>query len=305
MIFKINILGCGSATPTLRRNPSAQVINVLERHFLIDCAEGTQLQMRRYGIKFQKINHIFISHLHGDHYLGLIGFISTLHLLGRTKELNIYGPEALGDIIFGQLKASKSYLSFHIEFHPLTSKNSELIYEDDKVTIETIPLKHRIYCNGFLIKEKKHNFRIDIKSVEEHKVPIAWYQHLKKGMDYEENGVQIPVSKLTFKPYNQRSYAYCSDTAYLESIIPIIKDVNLLYHEATFLSDHKERAKQTMHSTVEEACTIAKKANVERLLIGHYSARYKSTDQFLEEGTKVFKNTFAVEDGDEFTIPIK
>lgn len=305
MIFKINILGCGSATPTLRRNPSAQVINVLERHFLIDCAEGTQLQMRRYGIKFQKINHIFISHLHGDHYLGLIGFISTLHLLGRTKELHIYGPEALGDIIFGQLKASKSYLSFHIEFHPLTSKNSELIYEDDKVTIETIPLKHRIYCNGFLIKEKKHDFRIDIKSVEEHKIPIAWYQYLKKGMDYEENGVQISVSKLTFKPYNQRSYAYCSDTAYLESIIPIIKNVNLLYHEATFLSDHKERAKQTMHSTVEEACMIAKKANVDRLLIGHYSARYKSTDLFLEEGTKVFKNTFTVEDGDEFTIPIK
>jgi ribonuclease Z len=305
LIFKVNILGCGSATPTLRRNPTAQVVNVLERHFLIDCAEGTQLQMRKYGIKFQKINHIFISHLHGDHYLGLIGFISTLHLLGRTKELHLYGPEPLGEIIFSQLRASKSYLSFHIEFHPLTSKESELIYEDEKVTIETIPLKHRIYCNGFLIKEKQHDYRIDIKAVQAHNVPIAWYQHLKKGKDYELENTKIPVSELTFPPYQRRSYAYCSDTAYLESIIPIIENTHLLYHEATFLSDQKDRAKQTMHSTIEEACLIAQKAKVKQLLVGHYSARYKTTEKFIEEATPLFKNTIAVEDGDEFTIPLK
>lgn len=298
-------MGCGSATPTLKRNPSAQVVNVLERHFLIDCAEGTQLQMRKYGIKFQKINHIFISHLHGDHYLGLIGFISTLHLLGRTKELHIYGPKELGEIIFSQLRASKSYLSFHIEFHPLISKTSELIYEDEKVTVETIPLKHRIYCNGFLIKEKQHDHRIDIKAVEANNIPIAWYQHLKKGIDFEVGSITIPVTELTFPPYRQRGYAYCSDTAYSEAIIPIIKNVDLLYHEATFLSDQKERAKQTMHSTIEDACTIAKKAEVKRLLVGHYSARYKTTSQFTEQAQKIFSDTIAVEDGSEFTIPLK
>lgn len=298
-------MGCGSATPTLKRNPSAQVVNVLERHFLIDCAEGTQLQMRKYGIKFQKINHIFISHLHGDHYLGLIGFISTLHLLGRTKELHIYGPKELGEIILSQLRASKSYLSFHIEFHPLISKTSELIYEDEKVTVETIPLKHRIYCNGFLIKEKQHDHRIDIKAVEANNIPIAWYQHLKKGIDFEEGSIKIPVTELTFPPYRQRGYAYCSDTAYSEAIIPIIKNVDLLYHEATFLNDQKERAKQTMHSTIEDACTIASKAEVKRLLVGHYSARYKTTSQFTEQAQKIFSNTIAVEDGSEFTIPLK
>lgn len=304
MVFKINILGCGSATPTLRRNPTAQVINILERHFLIDCAEGTQLQMRKYGIKFQKINHIFISHLHGDHYLGLIGFLSTLHLLGRTKDIHVYGPEALGEIIFSQLKASQSFLSYHIEFHPLTSKESELIYEDDKVTIETIPLKHRIYCNGFLLKEKQHEYRINIEAVNEHKIPIAWFHRLKKGENYIDENKVIPVEELTFPPYPSRSYAYCSDTAYLESIIPIIKGTHLLYHEATFLNDQKKRAKQTLHSTVEDACNIAKLSEVKKLLIGHYSARYKSTEAFIEEALPIFKNTEAVEDGDEFTIPL-
>lgn len=303
MVFKINILGCGSATPTLRRNPTAQVVNVLERYFLIDCAEGTQLQMRKYGIKFQKINNIFISHLHGDHYLGLIGFVSTLHLLGRTKDLNIYGPEELGEIIFSQLRASQSFLNYHINFHPLKSKESELIYEDDLVIVKTIPLKHRIYCNGFLIQEKKHPYRIDINSVTKHSIPIAWYHRLKKGEDYKEQENYIPVQELTLPPYPSRSYAYCSDTAYLESIIPIIKNVDLLYHEATFLNDQKKRAKQTLHSTVEDACKIAKKAEVKKLIIGHYSARYKSTSEFIEEAKPIFSETEAVEDGSEFTIP--
>lgn len=303
MVFKVTILGCGSATPTLRRNPTAQVVNVLERHFLIDCAEGTQLQMRKYGIKFQKINHIFISHLHGDHYLGLIGFISTLHLLGRTKELNIYGPEELGEIIFSQLKASQSFLSYHIEFHPLKSNKSELVYEDDLLTVKTIPLKHRIYCNGFLIQEKQHPFRINIEAVNNYNIPISWYHRLKKGEDYLEGNHKIPVQELTLPPYPSRSYAYCSDTAYLESVVPIIKNVDLLYHEATFLSDQKKRAKQTLHSTIEDACIIAKKAEVKKLIIGHFSARYKSTEQFIEEAIPIFSNTEAVEDGREFTIP--
>ncbi len=302
MTFKINILGCGSATPTLRRNPTAQVVNVLERHFLIDCAEGTQLQMRKFGIKFQRINHIFISHLHGDHYLGLVGFISTLHLLGRTKDLHIYAPEALGDIIFSQLKASKSFLSYHIEFHPLTSQKNELIFEDNLVTVHTIPLKHRIYCNGFLIKEKEHPYRLDIKAVEAHKIPIAWYHRLKKGEDYIENGVKIPLSTLTLPPVPSRSYAFCSDTAYHESIIPIIKGTNLLYHEATFLEKHEARAKKTFHSTVKQAAKIAKKAEVKQLIFGHYSARYKNTTDFEIEASSIFENSKAVEDGAEFSI---
>ena len=303
MIFKVNILGCGSATPTLRRNPTAQVVNLLERHFLIDCAEGTQLQMRKYGIKFQKINHIFISHLHGDHYLGLIGFLSTLHLLGRTKELHVFGPEALKEIIFSQLKASQSFLSYHIEFHSLTAKVSELIYEDDKVSVSTIPLKHRIYCNGFLIQEKQHEHRINLAAVTQHQIPIAWYHRLKKGEDYVSDNKTIPVAELTFPPYPSRSYAYCSDTAYLEAIIPLIKGADLLYHEATFLSEHKKRAHQTQHSTIEEACIIAKKSEVKKLIVGHYSARYKSTAPFLEEALPIFENTTTVEDGDEFIIP--
>jgi len=295
-------LGCGSATPTLQRNPTAQVINILERHFLIDCAEGTQLQMRKYGIKFQKINHIFISHLHGDHYLGLVGFISTLHLLGRTKDLHIYGPEALGEIIFTQLKASSSYLSYHIEFHPLNSKKSELIFEDKLVTVRTIPLKHRIYCNGFLIEEKQHPYRLDIKSAESNEIPIAWYHRLKAGGDYIENGVHIPNSQLTFTPYPSRSYAYCSDTAYFESIIPIIKKAHLLYHEATFLEIHKKRAKQTLHSTAKQAASIAEQAEVKQLILGHYSARYKKTSDFVNEAKTIFNNTSAVEDGDVYNI---
>lgn len=305
MTFKVHILGCGSATPTIRRNPTSQVVNVLERHFLIDCAEGTQLQMRKFGIKFQKINNIFISHLHGDHYLGLMGFISTLHLYGRTKDLNIYAPKELDEIINNQIRASKSYINFNINFIHLTSKTTELIYEDDKVTVETIPLKHRIYCNGFLIKEKQHKYRIDIDAVKKHNIPIAWFQHLKEGKDFTTNEIHIPVTELTFPPYEQRSYAYCSDTAYNENIIPIIKNTQLLYHEATFLNNHKDRAKQTMHSTIEDACNIAQKSNVDRLLVGHYSARYKDVNVFKESAIDIFKDTTPVKDGDVFEIPLK
>ncbi len=306
MVFNIKILGCGSATPTVRRNPTAQIVNAHERHILIDCGEGTQLQMRKFGVKFQKINHVLISHLHGDHYLGLVGLISTFALLGRKKDLHIYGPEALGEIIFMQLRASKSYLTYHIEFHSLSSDKSELIFEDDYIKIKTIPLKHRVYCNGFLIEEKPLPLRLNIHEVEKNNIPIAWYHRLKRGEDYiKENGELIPNNQLTLPPYKVRKYAFCSDTSYLESIIPIIKGVDLLYHEATFLSAEQERARQTFHSTIIDACTIAKKAEVNQLLVGHYSARYKTTDDYIKQAQPIFKNTTPVEDGDEFSIDLR
>lgn len=303
MIFRVQILGSGSATPRLHRNPSAQYVNVLERHILIDCAEGTQMQMQKFKVKPQRIQHILISHLHGDHYLGLVGLLSSMHLNGRKKTVHIYGPEALQEIVNIQLHHSKTTLGFELVFHPLTSSQSEKIFEDKVIEIWTIPLEHRIYCNGFLIKEKKKPRKISKEAIKKFSIPIAMMHKLANGEDWtKEDGSVISNSELTEDPQPPRSFAYCSDTRYSEKIIDVIQEVDLLYHEATFLKNLEDRAKKTFHSTAEQAAIIAKKAQVNELLLGHFSARYIEVNDFIEEARPIFDNVRVVKDGDVFDI---
>lgn len=303
MIFRIQILGSGSATPRLHRNPSAQYVNVLERHILIDCAEGTQMQMQKFKVKPQRIQIILISHLHGDHYLGLIGLLSSMHLNGRKKPVQIYAPEPLKEIINLQLHHSKTTLGFEIQFHTLNSNESELIFEDNLIEIRTIPLEHRIYCNGFLIKEKEKPRNISKEAIKKYNIPVAMMHRLAKGEDWiKEDGNVIKNNLLTLAPQQPRCFAYCSDTRYAESIIDIIKNVDLLYHEATFLNNLSDRAKKTYHTTAEQAASIAVMANVRKLLLGHFSARYMDVEDFIKEAQPIFENVVVVNDGDIYDL---
>jgi len=271
---------------------------------MIDCAEGTQLQLRKNRIKIQRINHIFISHLHGDHFFGLIGLISTMHLLGRKKELQIYAPAPLEEILDIQLKASQTELVYPLFFHPINPDTVDVIHENDWLTISTIPLDHRIPTCGFLFKEKKGKRKLKKEVISSLNIPVKEFTKLKNGADFiDSNGAVMKNNKLTDDPYPVRSYAYCSDTGYIETIIPIIKQVDLLYHEATFTQDKVEVAREKYHSTAVDAATIAKKAKVKNLIIGHFSTRYESSEQLLEEAMAVFKQTMAASDGK--TIHIK
>ena len=301
--FEVTILGCSSATPTSSRNPSAQALNLHERFFLIDCGEATQIQLRRYKIKIQRIDRIFISDLHGDHYLGLPGLLGTMHLLGRDKELHIYSHSGLKEIIDTNHHHSKTFLNYKLIFHIIEGKNSSRIFEDDKLTVETIPMNHRIPCYGFLFQEKEHPRNIIKEKIEEHHIPVDQIQNIKAGKDFiNEKGKNIPNSELTIEPPAPRSYAYCSDTIYNESYIEQVKNVNLLYHEATFADDMSERAKETHHSTAKQAGTIASKANVQQLIIGHYSARYKELDVLLKEAKENFPNTVLAIEGETYKV---
>jgi len=296
--FEITILGSGAAAPTLRRRPTSQLVNVREKYFLVDCGEGTQIQMRKLKVKFQKINHVLISHLHGDHFFGLIGLISTMHLLGRTRTLYIFGPAGLKEVIDVQLRVSETYLNFIIDFTEINHKKSEVIYENSELTITTIPLKHRINCTGFLFKEKKKPRKIIKEKVVELNIPVVAYAKLKVGDDFvDEDGKVFKNSELTKDAEHSYSYAYCSDTAYYEKVVDIIKGVDVLYHESTFLDDLKKRAKETFHSTSKDAAKIANKAEVSKLILGHFSARYKEFDLFLKEAEEEFPNTILAEDG--------
>lgn len=307
--FELTILGSSSATPTATRNPSAQVLNVCNRFFLIDCGEGAQMQMRKYKVKMQKIDAIFISHLHGDHYLGLPGLLGTLHLLGRTKELHIYSPKGLQEMIKIQHHHSDTYLNFSLIFHELNTEAAEKIYEDDAVVVETIPLNHRVPCAGFLFTEKQKERNVIKEKLTEYKIPFSEIPNIKAGNDYRvnfdsnETGEKtILNSELTANPFPPRKYAYCSDTKYDESIIEKIKGVDLLYHEATFDKQKEERAKETYHCTAEQAARIAKKAQVKQLIIGHYSARYHDLNILLNEAKEVFENTVLAIEGETYGI---
>ena len=270
---------------------------------MIDCGEGTQIELRNNKIKFNQIKHIFISHLHGDHFFGLIGLISTFRLLKRESDLHIYGPTGIKDIITLQLKYSKSWTDFNLFFHEISSTNSECIYEDDKVNIFTIPLKHRIYTNGYLIKEKPYDRKLLIDKVVANNIDIAYYRKLKQGSDVHNkfNSV-IKNSDVTTIGKIPKSYAFCSDTAYSESIIPIIKNVNVLYHESTFLEKDKSLCKKTMHSTAKQAAKIAKLASVDKLILGHFSSRYKNLNLFTQEAETVFSSVELAEDGKTFNF---
>lgn len=299
--MKLTILGCYAATPRTLTNPTSQVLEMKNRLFLIDCGEGTQVQLRKNKLKFSKINHVFISHLHGDHFFGLIGLISTFALLGRTNDLHIYGPKGIKEIIDLQLRLSNSWTNYQLFFHELTSEKSETIYEDEKVIVKTIPLKHRVYTNGFLFQEKIGERRLDLNAVKDFEIESCYYQNIKNGKDITlEDGRIIANHKLTFDPIPSLSYAFCSDTKYTEDIIPLIKDVTVLYHESTFLQSEETLALKTMHSTAKEAAKIALKANATQLILGHYSTRYESIEMFKNEAVGIFKEVLLAEDGKSF-----
>ena len=298
MSYELTILGCSSAIPSLEKNPTAQLLNANERFFLIDCAEGTQVQLRKYKFKFQKISRIFISHLHGDHYFGLIGLLSSMHLLGREKELHIYAHVKLKQIIDVQLEASNTELCYPLFFHVITPDSDEVLFEDKKIKISTFPLSHGIDCNGFLFEEKRSIRKIVSEKVKEYNIPIDKLKSIKNGEDFIlDDGRVILNSELTIENKKASSYAFCSDTKYCESIIEKIKGVSLLYHEATFMNDRKKRAEETNHSTTIDAATIAKLAKVNFLLIGHFSQRYRDESLLLEESKSIFKNTMLAKQG--------
>lgn len=299
--MKLTILGCYAATPTKHNNPTAQVIEIRNHIFLIDCGEGTQVQLRRSKVKFSRIKHIFISHLHGDHFYGLIGLISSFMLLGRDSDLHIYGPKGLKELTLLQLKISKSWTSYKLCFHELESTASEVLFEDEKVTVSTIPLEHRVYANGFLFQEKKKERKLNINAVLNYEIDKCYYQNIKNGRDITlDSGEVIPNDKLTFDPPKAKSYAFCSDTIYYPPIIELIKDVDVLYHEATFLEKHSHLTERTKHSTAKEAALIAKKANVDKLILGHFSTRYENIQMFKDEAEEVFENVLLADDGKVF-----
>lgn len=301
--MKLTVLGCYAATPRTITNPTSQVLEMKNRLFLIDCGEGTQVQLRKNKIKFSKINHIFISHLHGDHCYGLIGLVSTFMLLNRENDLHIYGPQGIKEIIRLQLKLSNSWPVFKLFFHELTSTESEVIFEDEKVIVKTIPLKHRIYTNGFLFQEKTGERKLDINAVQEYEIETCYFQNIKNGKDITlEDGTTISNHLLSHNPVPPKSYAFCSDTIFDESITPIIENVDVLYHESTFLDSEEHLSEKTMHSTAKQAARIALKANVSTLILGHYSTRYDSIELFKTEAQTIFPNVLLADDGKSFTF---
>lgn len=302
-IFSVLILGSASATPSINRNPTSQLLNINQNLYLIDCGEGTQLQLRKNNVNFNRINHIFISHLHGDHYLGLTGLLQTMHLLGRDKELTIFGPQNLEEIITIHFKYSKSYPSYPLKFVALNTSASNLIYENDKLSVETIILDHRLPCTGFLFKEKAKPRRINPNAILSYNIPKYAINKLKLGLDFETSeGNFIQNSLLTLHSLPSYSYAFCSDTAYNEKIIPLINQVTLLYHEATFLEKDKAKALKTKHSTAKEAALIAKKSKSNYLIIGHFSNRYNNLEEFLDEAKEIFEKTALATEGCVFNV---
>lgn len=301
--MKLTVLGCYAATPRTITNPTSQVLEIQNRLFLIDCGEGTQVQLRKNKIKFSKINHIFISHLHGDHCYGLIGLVSTFMLLNRENDLHIYGPKGIKEIITLQLRLSNSWTAYSLFFHELTSTESEVIFEDEKVIVKTIPLKHRIYTNGFLFQEKTGERKLDINAVQEYEIETCYFQNIKNGKDIVlDNGKVIPNNLLSHDPIAPKSYAFCSDTVFDESIVPLIENVDVLYHESTFLDSEEHLSERTMHSTAKQAATIALKANVTTLILGHYSTRYDTIDLFKTEAQTIFPNVLLADDGKSFNF---
>ena len=296
--MKLTILGCYAATPRTITNPTSQVLEIRNHMFLIDCGEGTQVQLRKKKIRFSKINHIFISHLHGDHFYGLVGLISTFMLLNRQNDLHIYGPKGIKEIVLLQLRYSNSYTNYNLYFKELTSNESEVVFEDEKVIVKTIPLKHRIYTNGYLFQEKPKERKLNIEAVENYNIDVVYYNKIKNGGDIKlDDGTVISNTKLTFDPEPSKSYAFCSDTMYDESIIPIINNCDVLYHETTFLESESDKAASTMHATAKQAATIAQKANVGQLLLGHYSTRYDNIEIFREEAMTIFPEVLLADDG--------
>jgi ribonuclease Z len=303
MSFNVTILGSSGALPAYGRFPSSQLVEIQNRYFLVDCGEGAQMQLMKYQTNFHRIGHILISHLHGDHYLGLMGLLFTMHLLRRTNDLHIYSHAGLDEIITTQFKYSRSVPSFRIHFHLLTKGVNEIIYEDEHLTVETLPLRHKLPCSGFLFREKVKPRRVN-KEVLPVGLLLQQIANLKRGFDVTDAGGNIlhTNESLTLPPRKSRSYAYCSDTAYHEPLVKKIMQVDLLFHEATFTNDESAKAKETLHSTAEQAGQMAKSADVGKLIIGHFSARYRELGPVLEEAKAIFPNTVLAVEGETFSI---
>ena len=290
--FELHILGSGSALPTTRHFPTSQVVNLRDKLFMIDCGEGAQLQFRKSRLKFSRLNRIFISHLHGDHCFGLPGLISTLNLLGRTADLHIHSPKGLEELLTPMLAFFNHQMTYKIFFHAFETKEAALIYEDRSLTVTTIPLRHRMPCCGFLFAEKRRPNHIIREMVDFYQVPVYELNRIKNGADYvTPEGKTVSNNLLTRPSAPSRSYAYCSDTIYLPSIVEQIKGVDLLFHEATFANEDAPRAKETFHTTAAQAAEIARKAEVKKLLIGHFSARYEDENILLQEASAIFPDT--------------
>lgn len=298
MKFEVLILGCGAAAPSGRNLPSAQLINLRENYLLVDCGEGTQLQLRRYKVKFQRISHIFISHLHGDHYLGLMGLLSSMHLLGRRTPLTVYSPPGLEEIIRVQMKISESFFEFPLEFIALSCESESLIVDESAFEVRSFPLKHRVKCSGFVFSEKPLLPNISKDMIREYKLDVEEILQLKHGHAIvSRDGIPVTPEQVLAPPQETKSYAYCSDTMEWEKIIPFIRNVSLLYHESTFLETEAKRAVETWHSTASGAARIALKAEVRQLMLGHFSARYGDQGYFLQEATPIFPNVILAEEG--------
>lgn len=303
MEFELVILGSNSAIPLLNRNPSSQFLTIASRHFLIDCGEGTQVQLRRNKIGFGRINHIFISHLHGDHFFGLVSLLSTLHLLDRKKELNIYCPVGLEEILKVQFRHTNTWLKYPLKFHFLEKGKKDIIYEDDKIQVLSFPLDHSIDCWGFLFEEKPRPRNISKDALAKYSIPVAELRSIKNGGDWKsETGERISNEELTRKPSPSLSYAYCTDTAPIEDLTKYIDGVDLLYHEATFLDRHAERAFQTKHTTAKQAAEIANKVNAKHLLLGHFSTRYDDISDILSEAKEIFEQSFLAREQNRFVL---
>lgn len=296
--FEITILGCGSALPTLRHLPSAQIIEWGNKMFMIDCGEGAQLQLRRQKLAFARLNHIFISHEHGDHCFGLIGMLSTFSMLGRTKDLHIYGPQGVIDFVTAQLKYYGETINYALQLHPVDTKTAEVVYEDRSLSISTIPLSHRVACCGYLVKEKPKLRHIRRDMIDFYGIPNYAINNIKQGEDWlSPKGERIANELLTTAPDASRSYAYCSDTKYVVHLHQYFPNVNLLYHEATFAESERARAKQVGHSTARQAAMVAQAAHAKQLIIGHFSARYTDERPLLDEAKAVFENTVLAKEG--------
>ena len=303
MPFKLTILGSSGALPAYGRFPTSQYLTIQNKHFLIDCGEGTQMQLQRYQVPAQKINHIFISHLHGDHYLGLMGLLFSMHLQKRTTDLHLHSIRGLDEIILLQLKHSKSVLNYNIIHHPFDPTQATLLWEDEALSVETIPLVHKLPCAGFLFKEKPKPRRIDKEKLQDGMM-LQHIAALKTGKDIidESGNIIYKNEDFTLPPRPSLSYAFCSDTAYNEKAIEQLNGVDLLYHEATFMEEEKDKAKETLHSTAAEAAYIAKAASVKQLAIGHFSARYKDLDPLLQEARNIFPNTSLAIEGETLEL---
>ena len=300
MRFDITVLGSNSAIPAFGRYLSSQVLTIQNQLYLIDCGEGTQFRIRDFKIKSSKINQIFISHLHGDHYLGLVGFLGTLNLQGRKETLTIFSPPGLQEIVDAHIKFGETTFGYEIKFVVVDTMKYQKIFEDKLVDVFSIPLKHRIPTTGYLFKEKSHPRNINSDAIKNYNLSIDQIKEIKAGNDLLTDGNVVPNTTLTTRK-KRKSFAYCSDTVYSEAIVPFIQNVEILYHEATYMDELKDLAKQHMHTTALQAATIAKKGNVGKLILGHFSSRYESLAPLEAEARSVFKNSFAAKEGYSYT----